>query len=122
MADSVTTNKQDKVRAIYAFAEDLLRQGHTKLEVEKALVAKGMEPDLAGEVVERVVKLKTQAVKKRSSRPKLLRALIALVFGFASFVKGLATPGEYGWMAEGVICILFGAFWLINLFRDSFRA
>jgi hypothetical protein len=121
MADSASTNKQDKVRAIYDFAEDLLRQGHTKLEVEKALAAKGMAPDLAGEVVERVVKRKTQARQSRASRPKLVLALIVLVFGFAFFVKGLTSPVDYGEIAKGVISIFLGAFWLFNLFRDNYR-
>jgi hypothetical protein len=122
MADSLTTNKQDKVRAIYAFAENLLSQGHTKLEVEKALVAKGLEPDLAGAVVERVVKRKTQARQNRSSRPKLLWALFLLVFGFVSFVKGVTSPGEYGWIAEGTICIFYGIFRLHSWYRTNYRA
>ncbi|MEO8611598.1 MAG: hypothetical protein ABI690_27110 [Chloroflexota bacterium] len=122
MAEASSTNKQDKVRAIYAFAEDLLRQGHTKLEVEKALVAKGMEPDLAGAVVERVVKLKVQARQNRSSRPKLIRGLFAFAFGLFSLIKASSAPAEYGWIGGSLACLFYGMFWLHDWFRGNFRA
>ena len=112
MAEQAQPKKVDMDLVLY-FTEDLLRQGQTKLQVEKILVEKGMKPEVAGAVVEKVARTKFQAKGKRASNIKLIRAIGLLVVGFGSLIQA-ANTGEIMWIGSTFACIFFGLFGLYN--------
>ena len=121
MADSPQASKQDTVRMIYAYAENLLQQGHTKLEVEKALVEKGLKPDIAGGVVENLTKRRIAARQRRSSAPKLWRGLALFVVGLSLLVPASSSSDQYAALAGSIICIFGGGLSLFEWFKSNYR-
>ncbi len=113
MADTAQSPKLDMDLVLY-FTEDLLRKGHTKLQVEKMLVEKGLKPDVAGSVVEKAARTKFRAKRNQASMFKLGRAIALLVTGFGLLFQAASAPDDFGWIAVCISSIFFGLYYLYD--------
>jgi hypothetical protein len=105
-------SKQDTVRVIYELVEDLLQEGHTKLEVEKILVEKGLKPDIAAALIEKAARSKAQVRQNQTALPKLLLGLFTLAVGVLSLINMFSSSENFMWIGGTIACFFFSYLWL----------
>lgn len=79
MSESPHPSNEEVARAIYAFAAQQMRAGKSNVQVQQELEAKGLPPEAARAVIQRLSEVRTRARGNTATRDMVIGGVICLI-------------------------------------------
>lgn len=117
MAVALRPSQNEFIQSAYADAKQLFAQGASKLQIEKALVEQGVNPRLAGDIVEHLTLSRRSATMQRARQPKLIRAAAAFWVGVILLLLSTLMPGHNMVIVTGIAATVGGLLMLVDAWR-----
>jgi hypothetical protein len=114
--DGNTPSLKDVVQAVFAHAADRMRHGGTPADIERDLVQNGLDPKVAAAVVQKLLAIRTE-IMRRVTRRVMFMGIVLALGGLALFLGSWFSTQEAWQLALASTAMVLGVIQVLRALR-----